>query len=223
MFNNACKWLTTCSDIHIVSDFNDILVNFDNKINKVIFEGSQGLLLDMERGFMPHCTPSKVGLTGFETPWLQKCLNNANVYLTMRCYLTRHGNGYLPEYTQNLNNYFTDLSEPTNNDTGYQGLFKRGAFDMNLLKQTISRHTLDNYKYIYNCKFIPVITKMDILKDINIIPYIPPMFKSLTNASIYEFCHIIKTIFLEANILENYNDFDTYLSYNNNSTQINKM
>ena len=39
MFNNACKWLTTCSDIHIVSDFNNILVNFDDKINKVIFEG----------------------------------------------------------------------------------------------------------------------------------------------------------------------------------------
>ena len=90
MFNNACKWLTTCADIHIVSDFNNILVNFDDKINKVIFEGSQGLLLDMERGFMPHCTPSKVGLTGFETPWLQRCLVNANVYLTMLMNLYIH-------------------------------------------------------------------------------------------------------------------------------------
>lgn len=223
MFNNACKWLTTCSDIHIVSDFNNILINFDNKINKIIFEGSQGLLLDMERGFMPHCTPSKVGLTGFETPWLQKCLTNANVYLTMRCYLTRHGNGYEPLYTQYLNNYFTDLSEPTNNDTGYQGLFKRGVFDMGLLTQTIGRHTLDNYKYIYNCKFIPVITKMDTLKDTIIIPYIPIRFKSPSNASVTEFCYAIKTIFLQTNLLNNLDNFEVYLSYSNDSSLINKM
>ena len=51
--------------------------SYPDEVDAVIWEGSQGLLLDMERGFMPHCTPSKVGLNGIP----EKCLENAEVYL----------------------------------------------------------------------------------------------------------------------------------------------
>lgn len=61
-------------------------------VDTVIWEG---LLLDMERGFMP---PSKVGLNGIP----EKCLENAEVYLVMRPYLTRHG--YNP-YSMDLGMY----------------------------------------------------------------------------------------------------------------------
>ena len=94
---------------------------------------------------------------------------------------------------------------------------------MGLLKQTIGRHTLDNYKYIYNCKFIPVITKIDTLKDSAIIPYIPIRYMSPSNASVTEFCYAIKTIFLQTNLLNNSDTFEVYLSYSNDSLQINKL
>ena len=112
---------------------------------------------------MPHCTPSKVGLNGIQ----EKCLENAEVYLVMRPYLTRHGNGYNP-YSMDLDTYFT-LEEPSNTNDGPQGEFKTGPFDYTLFKRAIERHCLDNYRETYHCKFNIVITHWDCLKT----AYIP--------------------------------------------------
>lgn len=141
----------------------DMYDDFMPQVDTVIWEGSQGLLLDMERGFMPHCTPSKVGLNGIQ----EKCLENAEVYLVMRPYLTRHGNGYNP-YSMDLDTYFT-LEEPSNTNDGPQGEFKTGPFDYTLFKRAIERHCLDNYRETYHCKFNIVITHWDCLKT----AYIP--------------------------------------------------
>lgn len=107
---------------------------------------------------MPHCTPSKVGLNGIP----EKCLENAEVYLVMRPYLTRHGNGYNP-YSMDLGMYFT-LEEPSNTNDGPQGEFKVGPFDYPLFERAIERHCLDNYHETYHCKFNIVITHWDCLK-----------------------------------------------------------
>lgn len=110
---------------------------------------------------MPHCTPSKVGLNGIP----EKCLENAEVYLVMRPYLTRHG--YNP-YSMDLGTYFT-LEEPSNTNDGPQGKFKTGPFDYPLFERAIERHCLDNYSETYHCKFNIVITHWDCLKT----TYIP--------------------------------------------------
>lgn len=123
----------------------------------VVLEGSQGLLLDMDNGFMPHCTPSRVGLNGVP----EELLEDAEVFLVMRSYLTRHGNGYEPSNEDLIRKTYRNLDEPTNLDTGHQGKFKIGVFDIDLLQDALNRSHLDNYARMYNVKFNAVVTHMD--------------------------------------------------------------
>lgn len=131
----------------------------------LIFEGSQGLLLDMDCGFMPNCTPSHTGLNGIPKRFITE---DTEVYLVSRTYLTRHGNGYEPKnwYDDIVNKYINIPKELSNSDTGTQGKFKTGILELSLLNRAIDRHHLDNYP----CKFNWVITHVDCLKDGNTIP-----------------------------------------------------
>lgn len=131
---------------------------FINQYDVLILEGTQGLLLDMECGFMPHCTPSKVGLNGIHKDLLTP---DTEVYLVIRTYLTRHGNGYTPTLA-NLNSFMDTSYEPSNLDTGYQGVFKKGIFEVPLLTRAFDRHRLDNYDVKYNL----VITHCDLSSTI---------------------------------------------------------
>lgn len=54
-FAEAMHWLKAYAE---TDNYNSVTEDYDT----LIFEGSQGLLLDMDCGFMPHCTPSKVGV-----------------------------------------------------------------------------------------------------------------------------------------------------------------
>ena len=149
-FIEACRWV----------DKNCLIRPLDDVIGMygaIIFEGSQGLLLDMENGFMPHCTPSKVGLNGMRPEHLQ----DAEVFLVMRSYLTRHGNGYDPVGESFVRKYFTNLEEPTNLNTGPQGQFKLGVLDLDLVIRSFDRNHLDNYQRMYNIEYNAVITHMD--------------------------------------------------------------
>lgn len=161
LFIRACEFIHNTDIIKLVSwsPVNDqrLHYNFDT----VIWEGSQGLLLDMDCGFMPHCTPSKTGLNGIPESNFK---NPMEVYLVMRPYLTRHGNGWEFDDKCDLSKYFT-LDEPSNKDNGIQGIFKRGIFDFSLFYRVIDRHRLDNYNERYNLKFNIVITHWDCIKD----------------------------------------------------------
>lgn len=121
-----------------------------------IFEGSQGLLLDMDCGFMPHCTPSRVGLNGVPERYLQ----DAEVFMVMRAYLTRHGNGYEPLRADMVREYFS-LDEPTNRNDGFQGVFKHGLFEESLLRRVFDRHHIDNWKELYHLTINGVVTHLD--------------------------------------------------------------
>ena len=121
-----------------------------------IFEGSQGLLLDMDCGFMPHCTPSRVGLNGMTGTYLK----DAEVFMVMRAYLTRHGNGYNPSRADMVREYF-DVEEPTNRDDGFQGVFKYGLFEENMLRRVFDRHHIDNWKNQYGLTINGVVTHLN--------------------------------------------------------------
>lgn len=152
-FIEACHWLYEHVDRYS-------LYQLETQYDAFIFEGSQGLGLDMECGYMPHCTPSKVGLNGIESRYLQ----DAEVYLVMRTYLTRHGNGYDPDEFGYLEENYQNLGEPTNLDTGIQGKFKIGILNQILANDIVSRHHLDNYQYLYNLDINIVVTHMDCIK-----------------------------------------------------------
>ena len=158
-FVKACKWVDKYCHIRMLEELTEMH-------SSLIFEGSQGLLLDMENGFMPNCTPSKVGLNGMRPEYLQ----NAEVFLVTRSYLTRHGNGYDPVGESFVRKYFTNLEEPTNLNSGPQGQFKIGVLDLDLVIRSFDRNHLDNYQRMYNIEYNMVITHMDCSPYQDVIP-----------------------------------------------------
>jgi len=157
-FIACCQWLRDFATIKFDYDFDDCTI--------FIFEGSQGLLLDMEFGFMPNCTPTKVGLNGVPEIYLK----DAEVFMVMRSYLTRHGNGYNPFRNEIVREYFK-LNEPTNRNDGFQGVFKYGVFDEYLLRRVIDRHHIDNLKLLHHLKLNGVVTHLD-CPTVDCIPFI---------------------------------------------------
>lgn len=94
----------------------------------IVFEGSQGLMLDEHIGYMPHCTPSDV------TPKAILDLGHKldEVYLVTRAYQTRHGNGPMTNEqfpTMQLKNN----EKETNVDHKYQGKFRTTILDLDQL------------------------------------------------------------------------------------------
>lgn len=94
---------------------------------KLVFEGSQGLLLDERIGDFPHVTPSDVTPRNVLT--MVETINE--IYLVSRVYQTRHGNGPLTntEYPLNLVN----TKYETNKYNRYQGEFRIAILDLNRL------------------------------------------------------------------------------------------
>lgn len=122
---------------------------------QAIYEGAQGLLLDMDYGFFPHVTPSHTGLDNIPMDQLKE----ADVYLVTRTYTTRHGNGYEPRHK-----LLWDLSDKheTNVDNPYQGPFKTGMLELGLIHKAIDRHHLDVWQKKYNLNYHLMVTHGDL-------------------------------------------------------------
>ena len=204
-FIEACNWIKQ----FVIKDGDDPTEQFDS----LIFEGSQGLLLDMENGFMPHCTPSMVGLNGIPAKFLQ----NARVYLVMRSYLTRHGNGYNPDDENIVRTQYQNLFEATNRDDGPQGLFKIGLHEHQLIRDAFVRHKLDNYYRMYNCIFNIVITHMDCCPGFKTSrELVPPMLFKDGNKVLMEYPQDIQKDFYGLGFIPE----NIYLGYGPNSNII---
>lgn len=94
-----------------------------------IYEGAQGILLDQDFGFFPHVTRSNT--TTKNAIAIGKV---DEVYYVTRTYLTRHGNGYLPNCSIPELNALTD---ETNTDFGVQGKFRKSQLDYDLLNYSL--------------------------------------------------------------------------------------
>lgn len=121
----------------------------------VIFEGSQGLLLDKNIGFFPHVTRSNVGTKNILT-----FTNSFQLYLVTRAYQTRHGNGPMTNETIPHNIIF-DIDE-TNINNKYQGVFRRTLLDIDLLLYGINK---DDYIRNNMGSATLVITCLDHIKN----------------------------------------------------------
>lgn len=135
---------------HWIKDFNAMrdvtrpmhdhdIVDFFNKYDTVIFEGGQGLALDMDnKADFPHLTPSNtgckkmipfiVGTLGEDTP--------IELYYVTRSYLTRHGNGPIP-------NGYLDHSmieqDMTNHPNPWQGTLRLAGFTSKSIADMMGR------------------------------------------------------------------------------------
>lgn len=128
----------------------------------LIFEGSQGLLLDGKYGFNPHTTPFQVGLNG--------CLDyiadiiNTEAYFVTRTYTTRHGNGYEPKFPITI----PDWKKESNVDNQFQGKFKTGLLEIKLLQRAFDRHNIINTCQEHKISPRLVVTHTDLI-DKNVI------------------------------------------------------
>ena len=122
---------------------------------ELIYEGAQGLLLDMDYGFYPHVTPSHTGLDNIPAEHLYK----SDVFLVTRTYTTRHGNGYEPQHQ-----LLWDLSDKheTNVNNEYQGPFKTGMLELGLIYRAIDRHHLDVWQKRYDLQYHLMVTHGDV-------------------------------------------------------------
>ncbi|MDF1487450.1 adenylosuccinate synthetase [Tessaracoccus caeni] len=119
--------MTVAREIRIVDDI-DAAISEALDAGTVIFEGSQGLLLDEWHGFHPHTTWATV------TPrhlvaGLTAAGHRPYVLGLTRTYATRHGHGPMPTEDGTL-----ELPEPDNGPGLYQGSWRTGHLDLPALR-----------------------------------------------------------------------------------------
>jgi adenylosuccinate synthase len=122
-----------CSQIYSVENF----VTVKNRYGHLIFEGSQGIMLDQEHGIFPHVTRSS---TTSQNAWAiinqySVTPEKIDIYYVTRCYQTRHGNGPMSNHKKiELQNNEMEA----NQHNQYQGAFRIAELDVDLLKYALS-------------------------------------------------------------------------------------
>lgn len=113
------------NDFYQIDSFDSASESFEH----LIFEGSQGIMLDERFGVFPHVTPSN---TSSQNVWplLANRAQKIELYYLSRCYQTRHGNGPMSSNTPvKLNNN----EHEANSFNPYQGEFRCAELDWDLL------------------------------------------------------------------------------------------
>lgn len=110
-------------------------VNIIGEANAVVFEGAQGLMLDMDHGYWPHVTRSNTGLTNLVDLALATTINFIDVHYVTRPYLTRHGAGPLPNALNSAPQ--PSVNDRTNLTNAWQGNLRFARHDTNILKKFI--------------------------------------------------------------------------------------
>ena len=109
------------------------LSDIKNNYEQIVFEGAQGILLDMNFGYFPNVTRSNTTSKNALQIIKDNNLPIPNIIYCMRSYLTRHGNGPMINERRDFN--FEDL---TNKSHKYQGDFRQGEHSLNQIKYAIS-------------------------------------------------------------------------------------
>ena len=121
----------------LVSNKIIVLQNYDflNNFHELIFEGSQGILLDKDHGIFPNVTYANTTSKNALEICKKLDIDKIEIFYVTRCYQNRHGNGWMSN---------EDTIELINNEkeinvyNEWQGKFRTGEFDYNLLLQAVS-------------------------------------------------------------------------------------
>ncbi len=108
------------------------LAEIKNNYENIVFEGAQGIMLDMDFGFFPNVTRSNTTSKNAMQIIKDNFLSLPNIYYVMRSYLTRHGNGFMPNETESLS-----FEDKTNVTHKYQGKFRQGYHSTEMLQYAI--------------------------------------------------------------------------------------
>lgn len=102
---------------------------------ELVFEGAQGLMLDMDHRHFPHVTRSKTGIHNATSILREIGQTSAEVHYVTRAYKTRHGAGPLAG-EEPMPNWVID---PTNHPNDWQGSLRYGRLDVEELMNEINR------------------------------------------------------------------------------------
>jgi len=124
------------------------------KYHTLIFEGSQGILLDMYHGIFPHVTYSNTTSKNIHRILELLEIGDVESYYVTRAYHTRHGAGPFEETPLKLINN----EEEINVNNKYQKEFKVGNMNYDLLNRAI---IIDQSYYLVKTCITLVVTCMD--------------------------------------------------------------
>lgn len=137
-------------DRHFVDQFMSMVdvCSMDNvtvidKYQHIVFEGSQGLLLDRDfDSFYPHLTPSKTGVYNVAAMLGRRVLNcDIETCYVARSYFTRHGAGPFPTECDK-EEIAAGIRDLTNTTNDWQGDLRYGYFDVELFNEVIRNDIL---------------------------------------------------------------------------------
>lgn len=94
----------------------------------VLFEGAQGLMLDMDLGVMPHLTRSNTGLRNMIAIAEESGIEEIRPLYMTRAYMTRHGAGPLLHEAGVLP--WAEVTDPTNRPNAWQGSLRLAPLDL---------------------------------------------------------------------------------------------
>ena len=177
------KYCTECAEdiIYIVNDLNEILFSLSKGLGpKLIFEGSQGVLLDQDHGIFPNVTRSYTTsknaieiLNNCErffrssscSEAMERQIKRPDIYYVSRAYQTRHGNGWMSNELsdEEVNRLFINERKETNILNRWQGKFRIGLLDIDLLQYAINTDLIYSGNQIWTKNI--VITCLDHFSD----------------------------------------------------------
>ena len=111
----------------------DILYDFDH----LIFEGAQGLMLDMDYGKFPYVTHSNTGMKNVNAILNEACISDVrNIWYVTRCYATRHCAG--PMANEMDMKPFKGIVDKTNIPNDWQGTLRYSYLDLSSMFDIIA-------------------------------------------------------------------------------------
>jgi len=138
-----------------------------NSWQTFIFEGAQGILLDMDFGFFPHVTRSNTCSKNAQAlirQYLKDQLSAAKMVYVTRAYQTRHGQGPMTHEATPL--LLINNARETNQYNEHQGNFRVSPLDIDLLNYALRCDA----NYAYDLPKNLLITCVDQLEN-NRVPY----------------------------------------------------
>ena len=112
--------------------------SFLKEFETIVFEGSQGILLDMDHGIFPHVTYGNTTSKNAMSIARDLGIEDIEVYYVTRCYQTRHGEGWMSNQDEIE---LINTKDEINKFNEWQKDFKVTEIDYDLLNQSFE---LDN-------------------------------------------------------------------------------
>lgn len=117
-----------------------------NQYDRLIYEGSQGVLLDMDHGIFPNVTYGNTTCKNAIEHTSRLGISDIEMFYVTRCYLTRHGRGWMPNETPVT---LVNTDEEINVTNPWQEHLRIGEFDYDLVNYALtvdSGYHRDRYK-----------------------------------------------------------------------------